>query len=156
MSSVEERIRDIIEVAISNEENAEQFYRESAETVQLEHARKTLLELAREEVSHADFLRKVLNEGFEQILEHQPEASVEEVRIVDYLSVPELNAYSNLQDILTVAMKREQIAFEFYDSMAAMVNEPELKRVLNKLAEVEAGHKTRLQDIYEREFFQEN
>ncbi len=156
MSSVEEKIREIITVAISNEENAEQFYREAAETVKLDHARKTLLELAREEVSHADFLRKVLNEGFEQILQHRPDASVDDVHIVDYLSIPELNAYSNLQDILTVAMKREQIAFEFYDSMAQMVTEPKLKGVLNKLAEVEAGHKTRLQDIYEREFFQEN
>lgn len=155
MSSVEEKIREIIAVAISNEENAEQFYREAAETVKLHHARKTLLELAREEVSHADFLRKVLHEGFEQILEHQAEASVDDVRIVDYLSVPELNAYSNLQDILTVAMKREQIAFEFYDSMATMVSEPKLKGVLNKLAEVEAGHKTRLQEMYEREFYPE-
>ena len=153
--SIEDRVREIIEIAISNENNAEAFYREAAEKVKLPHARKALEELAAEEVGHAEFLRNLLQQGFDSILADGGDSAVDDLKIVEYLSVPELNVYSNYQEILTVAMHREKIAMEFYSGMAAIVREDKLKRVLEKLAEVELGHKERLERMYEEEYSQE-
>ena len=153
--SIEDRVREIIEIAISNENNAEAFYREAAEKVKLPHARKALEELADEEVGHAEFLRNLLQQGFDSILEGGGDSAVDDLQIVEYLSVPELNVYSNYQEILTVAMHREKIAMDFYNGMAAIVREDKLKRILEKLAAVELGHKERLERMYEEEYYQE-
>ncbi len=155
MSAVEERVRKVIEIAISNEKEAENFYREAAARVKLSHAKKALEELAREEVGHAEFLRNLLETGLDEVLEGAGSDGFQDLKIVDYLTIPELNAYSNYQEILTVAMHREKIAFEFYTSMAASVDDERLKRIMEKLADVEMGHKQRLEKMYEEEYYQE-
>ncbi|NOZ13317.1 MAG: ferritin family protein [Acidobacteria bacterium] len=155
MASLDERFREIIKVAISNEENAEKFYREAAEKVKLEHAKTALLELAKEETGHAEFLKKILEQGVEEVLAARQTEKIQDFKIVDYLSVKELNEYSNYQDVLTAAMQREKIAYEFYQGMADLVSDDKLRGILLKLAEVEMGHKNRLERLYEEEFYQE-
>ena len=155
MPSLDDHFRKIIRIAISNEENAEQFYREAAEKVKLDHAKKALLELAKEETGHAEFLKTILEKGVEEILAAQPTRAIQDLKIVDYLSVKELNEYANYQDVLTAAMQREKIAYDFYSEMANLVHNEKLKGILLKLAEVEMGHKNRLERLYEEEFYQE-
>lgn len=155
MTSLDEHFREIIRIAISNEENAEKFYREAAEKVKLEHAKVALLELAKEEAGHAEFLKTILEKGVEKILAAQPMHPVQDLKIVDYLSVKELNEYANYQDVLTAAMQREKIAYDFYKGMADLISDAKLKGIMLKLAEVEMGHKNRLERLYEEEFYQE-
>ena len=155
MTSLDEHFREIIRIAISNEENAEKFYREAAEKVKLEHAKVALLELAKEETGHAEFLKTILEKGVEEILAAQSINAIQDLKIVDYLSVKKLNEYANYQDVLTAAMQREKIAYEFYKRMAALVSDEKLKAIMLKLAEVEMGHKNRLERLYEEEFYQE-
>ena len=45
-------------------------------------------------------------------------------------------------------MKKEQQAVEFYLDLAARASDPELVKSLNALANMEKGHKTRLEDIF--------
>ncbi len=155
MKSLDEHFREIIKIAISNEENAEKFYREAAEKVKLEHAKTALLELAKEETGHAEFLKSILEKGVDEILAAQPSRPIQDLKIVDYLSVKELNEYANYQDVLTAAMQREKIAYDFYMGMADLVSDDKLKGIMLKLAEVEMGHKNRLEKLYEEEFYQE-
>jgi len=155
MTSLDEHFREIIGVAISNEENAEKFYQETAEKVKLAHAKTALLELANEEAGHAKFLKTILKKGVAEILAPQSSHAIQDMKIVDYLSVKELNEYANYQDVLTAAMQREKIAYDFYKGMAALVSDEKLKGIMLKLAEVEMGHKNRLERLYEEEFYQE-
>ena len=155
MTSLDDHFRKIIRIAISNEENAEQFYREAAEKVKLDHAKKALLELAKEETGHAEFLKTILEKGVEEVLAAKSTGAIQDLKIVDYLSVKELNEYANYQDVLTAAMQREKIAYDFYVGMADLVSDGKLKGILLKLAEVEMGHKNRLERLYDEEFYQE-
>jgi rubrerythrin len=150
-----DEITRIIQVAISNEKNAEEYYREAASIVKLESAKKVLLELAEEEKGHETFLKNLLEKGIKNILSYKHENSLKDLKIVDYLSVKELNEYSNYQDVLTVAMQREKIAYDFYNSMASLVEDEKLKSVFENLAAVEMGHKIKLEKLYEEEFYQE-
>jgi len=150
-----DEITRIIQVAISNEKNAEEYYREAASIVKLESAKKVLLELAEEEKGHETFLKNLLDKGIENILSYKHENSLKDIKIVDYLSVKELNEYSNYQDVLTAAMQREKIAYDFYNSMASLVEDEKLKSVFENLAAVEMGHKIKLEKLYEEEFYQE-
>ncbi len=155
MASLDEHFREIIKIAISNEENAEKFYLEAAGKVKLEHAKVALLELAKEEAGHAEFLKTILEKGAEKVLAAQSTHAIQDLKIVDYLSVKELSEYANYQDVLTKAMQREKIAYEFYKDMAELVSDDKLKGIMLKLAEVEMGHKNRLERLYEEEFYQE-
>ena len=64
-------------------------------------------------VLNEDFLKKLLENGLDDIISDNQLDKAVDLKIVDYLSVKELNEYSNYQNVLTVAMQREKIAYEF-------------------------------------------
>jgi rubrerythrin len=55
-------IRDILELAIDDEEQAREYYRRAAELTGNTHTRRVLLSLSEMEQGHADTLRKELEE----------------------------------------------------------------------------------------------
>lgn len=55
-------VRDILELAIADEEEARDYYRRAAEMTGNFHTRRVLLDLSSMEQSHAEILRKELNE----------------------------------------------------------------------------------------------
>ncbi len=55
-------IRDILELAIADEEQARDYYRRAAELTGNMHTRRVLLNLSEMEQGHADTLRKELDE----------------------------------------------------------------------------------------------
>ena len=55
-------IREILELAISDEEEAREYYRRAADLTGNMHTRRVLLNLSEMEQGHADSLRKELEE----------------------------------------------------------------------------------------------
>ena len=55
-------IKDILELAINDEEEARDYYRRAAELTGNMHTRRVLLDLSEMEQGHADQLRKELEE----------------------------------------------------------------------------------------------
>jgi rubrerythrin len=55
-------IRDILELAIADEEDARDYYRRAADLTGSMHTREVLLSLSAMEQSHADTLRRELEE----------------------------------------------------------------------------------------------
>ncbi|MCK5223120.1 MAG: rubrerythrin, partial [Candidatus Aminicenantes bacterium] len=60
------------------------------------------------------------------------------------------------QDIITIAMKREEAAYRLYTQMSESISEPKIKKLFEKLAEEELKHKLHFEKIYDDEFFNEN
>ena len=60
------------------------------------------------------------------------------------------------QDILAVAMKREERAHDLYVTLASNTDDAELKKMFEVLAQEEAGHKLALESEYDEHVMTDN
>jgi rubrerythrin len=60
------------------------------------------------------------------------------------------------QDILILAMKREEQATRLYADMSKKVDDPQLQNLLLTLAREEAKHKNKLETEYDENVLREN
>ena len=134
----------LIDYAIKSEEEAENFYRQAADKVEKPHSKKMLLELAEQEKTHKEKLLK-LKLGKIDISQQEKSTNL---HIAEYL--PELKFSPDMepQEILIMAMKREQKAYEFYSRLAESLDEGNLKKIVKFLANEELKHKS----IFEKEY----
>ncbi len=62
----------------------------------------------------------------------------------------------NYQDIIILAMKREEASYRLYNDMAARVGNQNIKKLFLKLTSEEAKHKLHFEKIYDNEILTEN
>ena len=66
-----------------------------------------------------------------------------------YLAAVPLAPSSSPQDILIVAIKKEEAAHEFYKALSELTKDAPNKSVFETLAAEELKHKERLQNLYD-------
>ena len=111
MNDIQASFQRLISLAIEREMEAYKLYSEAAEQAELASSAEPLRELARQEESHKEKLEKALNEGVVEISGGLSDAD-ETITTPDrYLVDVPLRADSSPQDILVVAIKREQNAY---------------------------------------------
>jgi len=120
----------LFESAIESEIEANAFYKDAAEKVADPSVKAILEQLASEEKGHEALLRK---------MQSDPE-SVE--------ASPPLTTSLAPADAFALAMKKEQAAVEFYSRLAEWATEGELRAAYENLANMERGHKSRLEQLY--------
>ncbi|MCK4915696.1 MAG: rubrerythrin, partial [Candidatus Eisenbacteria sp.] len=82
--------------------------------------------------------------------------NVPDLRIADFMDDVTITADMGYQDILTVAMKREEKAHNLYTTLASNTEDAELRKVFELLAQEEAGHKLALEKEYDEHVLTEN
>ncbi|TFF96817.1 ferritin [Candidatus Thorarchaeota archaeon] len=151
MTEVQESFENLIALAIEREEEAYDFYSTAAENAESQAAKKLLKELAQQEVGHKEKLQAALEEDvcgtFSCTLEEMKELS-----LGNYLKDVPLKPSSSPQEILIVAIKREEGAFQFYKSLSELTDNPSHKVVFETLAKEEQSHKRRLESMYDDAF----
>jgi rubrerythrin len=136
---------DIVRFAIEEESGATELYKKMSSSVERLNAKVMFDELAAEEAKHKEFFSKLSKESM-------PDISLEKVtdlRISDYLVDIPFRPEMEYQDILIMAMKKEESAVKLYSDMATRVQEPELQKLLKFMAQEEAKHKLRLETEYD-------
>ena len=83
------------------------------------------------------------------------EDTPEELGISRYLREVELREDSDLQDVLTVAMKRQERVVSFFTQMAAMTPAEEVATIFRSIRNEEAGRLRQLEEIYDDEILLE-
>jgi rubrerythrin len=132
---------EVVGMAIRSEEDAAIFYGHLADMIKNELVGKKYRHLAKEETGH----RKMLVDLYEKMLgdaENPPKIpgepeTAEGGAIPDHIS-------NSLEDLLVLAVKREQAAREFYRRAAAEATDLSGKRILEYLVHVETGHEMML------------
>ena len=81
---------------------------------------------------------------------------VENLGISEYLVPAKIGEDMDYKAILELAMKKEEKAAIFYEDMAALFADDEMKKVFLKLANEEAKHKNYFEKIYDDEVYKEN
>ncbi len=128
-------VKEIIKQAIQQEDMAYKFYMDALKFVKDPASQIWLKELAAEE------------------LKFKPE-KIHDLHIAEYLVDKNISDVNNFQDVLIVAMKKEQKAYNFYVGMAKSSDNPDMKNLCKILAQEELKHKHKLELYYDDNVYQ--
>ena len=147
-----EKFNEILNYAIERENEAAEFYRYMQDIVKFESQKDLLKEYELMEESHARALKTISESSMEEISISQ----VQNLKISDYVVDKQPSPDMTYQDIIIIAMKREEAANRLYTQMAEKITDQKIKKLFEKLAEEELKHKLHFEKIYDDEFFDEN
>lgn len=149
---MQETFEQIIIFAIEKEKEAADLYTRLIGIVKKPNSKTMFQELAAEEEKHKKF--------FEGLREDQipvlPLRKVTDLKISDYLVDVEFTTDMEYQDILIMAMKREESAVKLYTDLASRVQEPKMNKLLQFMAQEESKHKLRLETEYDKNVLRED
>lgn len=136
---------EVVKFAIEREDTAYRLYKRAAELSTSISAKKMFEELAQEEATHKDVFTKI----DEDKAENHKLCTIPESSIAKYLADVPLRADLSYSEILVYALKTEENAYQLYKAAAGMTDDPKLQKVLMNFADIELGHRRRLEAIYE-------
>jgi rubrerythrin len=113
--------------------------------------KKLFTELAGEEKQHREFLQGMLTKD---VAKMHFEAK-KDYKVVNALPSPPLSADMKPLDGIVVSIKKELEAMQMYTQLAGLSTDMEQKFLFTQLANMESGHKARLEDIYTNMAFPE-
>jgi rubrerythrin len=146
ISMEEKNLSVIIEMAIKREEEAFAFYQELSHKVDDRTAIDTLQFLSHEEKKHKEFLEKY-RQG-----EYGPETlrmtAAVDYKIAEYLTKPDIQKNMDSKDVYLVAAHRELSSYNFYQSLAQMHTEGNVKTLFLRMANEEKKHKEKVEYLY--------
>ena len=145
-------VQQILAEAVRKEREACALYERVAAESQDAIARSLLESLAAEERRHETMLSEVSADA----LIARKIGNVEDLRITDFLEGQELTPQASFQEVLIYAAKREEEARKTYQALADQATDEALRRLFERLAVEEGGHKSRLERLYDDTVYREN
>ena len=147
-----EKFNEIINFAIAGEKEAIKFYQELQEKVKFQAQIEMLKEFEDMEKGHVLVLENIRIKGFKKIEIKE----VADLHISDYIIDVEPYEDMNYQNILIIAMKKEEKANKLYTEMANNFPGSELEQLFKKLASEEADHKLHFEILYDEYILKDN
>jgi len=154
--SVQQSFEQLISLAIKREDEAHEFYKQASEESTLQSSGKLLLELAQQEIGHKEKLMKALDADVCATFTCKTIAEIEDAGLSKYLVDVPLKPDSSPQDILVVAIKREEGSNAFYKALSELTGVADHRTVFETLAKEEDRHKEILQTLYDDIFQSDN
>ncbi len=144
----------ILDFAVEREKDAVQFYTDLQKEALFDAHKEMLQELEDMERSHIIILEKMRNE-MSGVRDNAP---VEDLKISDFLSEEADIKPDSYQNILLIAMKREEKANLLYSNLAIRykLENDELSNLFARLANEEAAHKLRFERLYSDNVMKDN
>jgi len=140
-----DKLSEILKFAIDREIEAAEFYRNLKERISNVPAKTMLDEFEKMELSHADLLKTM---DINQVSNYNQQ-KVNNLKLSDYMVEPVLHEESSFQDILVVAMIREEAAAKLYSELSNQAENTNVKNLFLKLADEELKHKLSLETLYD-------
>ena len=147
-----EKFNEVIDFAIQGEKDAVVFYHELQTKSKFQAQKIMLKEYEDMEKGHVIVLENIRKKGMQNIAIKE----VTNLNISEYLVDVEPSADMDYQDILIVAMKKEEQAQKLYTNMAGNFPGTELETLFLKLASEEAEHKLQFETLYDEHVLKEN
>ena len=145
-----EEYKKIISDAVGDEKEAYEFYSGVAEKVNDRNLKDIFRELADEEKKHEKSLSGFISD---MRLMHFHEKK--DYKISQSIEKPHLSLNMKPSDAIALAMKKEEEAMNMYTELANCSNNQQQKEVFQALANMEKGHKVKLEDMYTNMAFPE-
>jgi rubrerythrin len=136
---------EILDYAITKEEEAAALYTELAERAERPGMRAAYLEFAQEEEGHRRRLEGIKAGKLPALTVRQ----IQDLGIARYLAESVPTANMTYTQALVVVIKAEQAAYDLYTGLAETSDGPELAAVFRSLASEEANHKHHFEIEYD-------
>jgi rubrerythrin len=139
-------IREIIDMAIQLEKNAETFYRAALTEMSTPSLEPVLVCLADEERNHAEWFEKLKRVAEEleargQVGEISSEALKSLVGDQKFsLAEVDLSKIKSVKELIALAMEHEEDTIIFYQMLQSFINDPETVKELDKIITEEEQH----------------
>jgi len=143
---------EVVAFAIEKEQEAVDAYMTASRIVKRAHVSAMLLEFAAQERRHKEKLLAIDLGGVSDA--DVPE--IPDLKIADYADRAEVTEDMDYQDVLSVAMKREESAHNLYTMLASNTTDAGLRKLFELLASEEAKHKLALEKEYDEHVLSEN
>jgi len=147
-------INDIIKLATEKEQEAADFYSKAVTIVANPGTKVMLKELAREEEQHAAYLSDIQAGKSSAAVRSKPLPPG--MDLSSYLKSEPLSDNSTPQDVMILAIKREDKAIAFYAGQLPVVKGTELYPLFERLLAWEKEHKQRLEAEYDQVVLKDN
>jgi rubrerythrin len=140
-----DEFKETIRFALEKEKEAVDFYSRSSEMTTRSGMKKAFLEMADEERNHVRMLENFRPEHVEKV--HLKE--IPNLKISDYLVDMDFDPGMSYQNLLILAMKREEKSHALYTEFAKKEGDPSIAKLFRLLAQEELKHKNRLEKEYD-------
>lgn len=135
------KLHQLLSMASFREAEAASFYSDVAKRVDDPNVKELFEDLARQEKDHEDLIERFRKDpSIADKIKSPPD-----FKIAENEDLPELNLRMKPVEAVTLAMKKEQRAAEFYDWLAGNSLDDDVKRMCKNLSEMERMHKHRLE-----------
>lgn len=145
-----DEFKKIITFAITNEIEAYDFYKAVSDKVKDAGLKKTFAALADEEAKHRKLLESFTSGAkpmhFDESKDYKVSKSIEK---------PKLSLSMKPVDAIALAVKNEEEAMDMYTQMASCSADAEQKKMFQSLANMEQGHKVKLEETFTNMAFPE-
>ncbi len=138
-------LEKILTLAIGREEGAHRFYLNLSKKVTNAFVKETFADLATDELNHKAML---LGLKADPALEKKVIPSPGDFRIAETEDVPEITENMKPKEAIALAMKKEDQAVRLYSTLGAAAADTDVKRLFENLANMELGHKRRLETVF--------
>lgn len=136
---------EAIGFAKQKEDAAIHFYESAIQVAQNPGSKVMFREMADEERKHLQMLENLSEADISSF----PVEKVPDLKISQHTEDVPFSPDLKYQQILIVAMKKEEEAHKLYRDMANMTADPKLAKLFQVLAQEEAKHKLKLESEYE-------
>ncbi len=142
-------LRDIIDYAIDKEKEAAAFYEEISGMEVASGSRQMFKDFAAEEQKHRKLLENIEQKGVSEGLEDYRFKWIPDIKRSDYAVETAYERGMAYNEILMLAMKREEKALALYNDLLKKAETADHKKVFKMLCQEEAKHKLALETMYD-------
>jgi rubrerythrin len=137
---------EIIDYAVGKEVEAVKFYADLRRKANFPASKEMLHEFENMEKDHILALEQIRRQGITS-----EQKQVQNLHISEYVDVDDEASPDSFQDIILIAMKREENARKLYTTLAErfLGNNEEMSSVFFRLANEEAKHKLEFEKLYD-------
>ena len=144
-----ENLEAIVDFAIEKEIEAAEFYSDLSQKEHFSGSSKMFEEFAAEERKHQKLLEDFKTQGVTASMEDYQLKWVTDIKRSDYVVELEYHPGMGYNDILLLAMKREEKALKLYNDCLNQTDTEDGKKLFKILCQEEAKHKLALETMYD-------
>ena len=144
-----QNLEALIAFAIEKEKEAANFYEENSESEMMSGKRQMLKEFAAEERKHQKMLEDYLATGVVDKLDDYRFKWIVDIKRSDYVDAVEYKPGMAYNELLMLAIKREEVALKLYNQLQDKAESDGAKKLFKMLCQEEAKHKLALETMYD-------
>lgn len=146
-------LKDVLKVAIQMEKDGYDFYMKAASQTSSEMGETIFKSLAQDELLHLEVFQKIFEdrmgkEEWNALVNSDNKYAKLSIFPKDLATVENANPDTNELDALHMGMDSEKEAIDFYSKMLVQTNDPEIKKMIEKIIQQEKDHYLILQEEF--------